>query len=584
MKCFLPFVLYCLSAIFFTQSIWSQDYNSILNKNREEWHDYIHKKFYTNWELRNDSVAFFKEVSKLRKAAQKANDIQLILETDFLRLNYLSSKDYPNYLKEVDLLKQKVDQEGIEQLQARVRQAIALHHFYETRNYVKALENISDSYQYIKNLPPADSPDKQELLFNIGFIYYMIGYEYTALEYLDQAQKVPVGEYYPQLPLNIMNTKGMIYLAKDRVKEALEMFNQVHLIAERDKREIWIRVSMNNLAKTYYQQYQFNKALQYLRWEDFQDTSDLERLNIQLKKQILLSFIYIATNKEERALIEIQKLEKILSNHKTTKGIDDLEHIYYLRAYAENQKGAYKRAYELLDSALVLTNEAHQIKNAELIKKHEDKENIEKYFRHKTEIENQKKINTIIWVGAICVVVLLFIIFMISTQKQKILHRQKQIQLELEKKQIEQELDQATQKLNRLTASFLEKNKEIQQYQEELRLMEQQPEKNEQIMERINHLNTLLSEAIITDEKWIQFKRAFEKVHVNFIARLKTKLPLLSEAEIRYVVLRKLNLSPKEIAALLGIQPDSIRLYRYRIRKKHHIENDATLEKIIFNL
>src|SRR5690606_27136788 len=189
-------------------------------------------------------------------------------------------------------------------------------------------------------------------------------------------------------------------------------------------------VSMNNLAKTYYQQYQFNKALQYLRWEDFQDTSDLERLNIQLKKQILLSFIYIATNKEERALIEIQKLEKILSNHKTTKGIDDLEHIYYLRAYAENQKGAYKRAYELLDSALVLTNEAHQIKNAELIKKHEDKENIEKYFRHKTEIENQKKINTIIWVGAICVVVLLFIIFMISTQKQKILHRQKQIQLE----------------------------------------------------------------------------------------------------------------------------------------------------------
>src|SRR5690606_132670 len=98
------------------------------------------------------------------------------------------------------------------------------------------------------------------------------------------------------------------------------------------------------------------------------------------------------------------------------------------------------------------------------------------------------------------------------------------------------------------------------------------------------HLRKLMSAAIITDEKWIEFKKAFEKVHHNYIDNLKKKLPHLTEAEVRYLVLRKLNLTPKEIAALLAIQPDSIRLYRYRIRKKHDLEDDSSLEKIIFNV
>lgn len=584
MKCFLQPIFCCFAAIFFIQNIQAQEYNSILNKSRKEWHNYIHRKFYISLELRADSVAYFNEVSELRKAAKQANDIQLILETDFLKYNYLSSRNYPKYLEEIDLLQQKADEAGIGQLQARIRQAIGLHHFYETQNYVKAIQYLSDSYQYIKDLTDVDLPDKQELLFNIGFIYYLIGYEYTALEYLGLAQNAPIGDYYSQLPLNIMNTKGMIYLARDRVEEALEMFNQIYLITEKSNQEIWRNVSLNNLAKTYFYKKEYDKALSYLNWKDFQTPIDLERLNIQLKRQILLSLIYIETAQQENALREIKKIDKLLENFPNTKGIDDLEQIFYLKSYAENEKGAYQKAYQLLDSALTLTNEMHKIKNAELIKKHEDKENIEKYFRHKAEIENQKKINLIVWIGAISVVILLVIIFMISIQKQKIMHNQKRIKLELEKKQIEIELDNAIQKLDQLTTSFLEKNNEVQQYQEELRRIEQNPEKNEQIIERINHLNNLLSQAIITDEKWIQFKRAFEKVHQNFIPRLKAKLPLISEAETRYVVLKKLNLSSKEIASILGIQPDSIRLYRYRILKKHQIKNDTTLEDIISEL
>src|SRR5690606_32502960 len=77
--------------------LFAQDYKSIVNKKRDKWHDFIHQRFYGSNEVRNDSVAFFNEVNKLRKAAAEAGDKQLVLEADFLKYNFLSSRDYPFY-------------------------------------------------------------------------------------------------------------------------------------------------------------------------------------------------------------------------------------------------------------------------------------------------------------------------------------------------------------------------------------------------------------------------------------------------------------------------------------------------------
>ena len=63
--------------------------------------------------------------------------------------------------------------------------------------------------------------------------------------------------------------------------------------------------------------------------------------------------------------------------------------------------------------------------------------------------------------------------------------------------------------------------------------------------------------------------------------RLREKLPQLSPADTRYIVLSKLNLTSREMASMLGVRPDAIRLYRHRLRKKLQITDDKTLEELI---
>lgn len=562
--------------------LFAQDYNSVVNKGRDKWHDFIHQRFYGSNEIRNDSVAFFIEVEKLRKAATDTGDKQLVLEADFLKYNFLSSRDYPPYLEEINLLKDQINASGIKQLQARIYQAIGLHYFYEVKDYAMAVEKIGQSYTFIQKLTQADLPDKQELLYNIAFMYYQVDYYNAALEYISLAEKEPTKSYYPQLGLILLNLKGIIYKNKEDWSNAIITFNKVYENALSTNKETWQRVAQNNLAEIYYRQNSFNSALRNLNWT-LQANNDQEVIEILLKKYKLLALIYIKTNNIEGFSKAVEEIEQLLVSVTNNEEISRLDQLLHLRAYSKKLKGDFEQAYILMDSALIMTQREHTLKNTELIERYSYKEAIQKYNHEKIAFENQKKINIIVWVGAVSIVILLIVIFITLIQKQKLLHKQKKVRLELEKQLIKNELESASEKLEEITLSLLEKNEQIQQIQKELELIGNDKVKDNDSKERVAHLNSLLSRSIITPDRWLQFKRAFENVHKNFIENLKIKMPELTESEIRYIVLRKLNLNSKEIASILGIQFDTVRLYKYRIKKKCDI-NDEVLEDIIASL
>ncbi len=562
--------------------LFAQDYNSIVNQRRDQWHDFIHQRFYGFNEIRNDSVVFFKEVEKLRKVATDAGDKQLMLEADFLKYNFLSSRDYPFYLEEIDLLKNKINASGIKQLQARIYQAIGLHYFYEVKDYAKAVEKIGQSYTFIQDLTQADLPDKQELLYNIAFMYYQVDYYNAALEYINLAENEPSKSYYPQLRLLLLNLRGIIYKNKEDWDNAILTFNEVYENALSKKKETWQRVAQNNLAEIYYRQNSFKNALRHLNWT-LEANDNQEIIEILLKKHKLLALIYIKTNNIKGFSKAVEEIEQLLVLVTNKEEIDRLGQLLHLRAYSKKLKGDYEQAYVLMDSALMMTQREHTIKNTELIERYSYKEAIQKYNHEKSALENQKKTNIIVWIGAISIVILLIVIFITLIQKQKLFHKQKKVRLELEKQLIKNELENASEKLKEITLSLLEKNEQIQQIQKELELIGNDKVKDNDSKERVAYLNSLLSRSIITPDRWLQFKRAFENVHKNFIENLKIKMPELTESEIRYIVLRKLNLTSKEIASILGVQFDTVRLYKYRIKKKYDIDDEA-LEDIIVDL
>lgn len=83
------------------------------------------------------------------------------------------------------------------------------------------------------------------------------------------------------------------------------------------------------------------------------------------------------------------------------------------------------------------------------------------------------------------------------------------------------------------------------------------------------------------DNYWEDFRRIFEEINQDFFDKLQQINPGLSATEIKFISLIKLNMNGKDIAALLGVSSDSLRVSRYRLRKKLKLEQGCSLTAFI---
>lgn len=571
------FFLLCKSQVAF-----SQDYQAIAKLSRKDWYIEIYKHFYVNNEFRKDSLRFFNDINKLRIAAQKEQNEELELEVAFLRFNYLSSRNFSGYIQEIETFKEKVDQTRFNQLKARTRQALGFHYFHETKQYEKAIKNFVESFDFIEQIPVQELPDKQELVYNIAFIYYHVGYFESTLEYLTIAEGL-TNTYYKELPLNIKATKGMILYERGELKKAARLFTELKLVAKQLDVKVWMAISDVQQAKIYFSEQKYQEAKNLLE-KSIQYDYDQWDNNLKISYHVQLAQIYDKLKLQKNVIEQAQVLEHLEGKKKPEEYLQNTEQIVRFKAIAKKHQGDFNAAIALMDSAYVLAQNISKQKNAALIKQADSKENIMRYLKQKSELKYQRKLLITIITGAALLVSLLLYIAYIRLQKEKIKGREKQLQLEIEKQEIDTELKNVSVRLEELTNSLLFKNHEIQKYQEELAQIENKQSSDPEDIQRKEYLRMLLSKALLTDEKWNEFKRAFENVHVGYIKNVKNILPHISESELRYLVLKKMDLSAKEIAGLLGIKPDSIRMYRMRIRKKHDLDDDARLESLLLSI
>ncbi len=58
------------------------------------------------------------------------------------------------------------------------------------------------------------------------------------------------------------------------------------------------------------------------------------------------------------------------------------------------------------------------------------------------------------------------------------------------------------------------------------------------------------------------------------------KMPDLSAADTRLIALTKLQLPPKDMAAMLGVSYDAIKKARQRLRKKINLPEEGSLDEL----
>lgn len=182
--------------------------------------------------------------------------------------------------------------------------------------------------------------------------------------------------------------------------------------------------------------------------------------------------------------------------------------------------------------------------------------------------------------GAIVIILLTGLLGIMFINRQKLKHRNKLIAVEAEKEKIE---ELARHQLEDFTKSIQEKNNLIEQFAAEIEKYQALPCSNE-LPGRESYLDTLKRSVILTDEQWAEFQALFEKVDPGYIGRVRTKFPDITAAEMRFVLLTKLGLNNKEMAAMLGVSNDAVRVSKYRLLKKIQLPDDTSAEDYFNNI
>jgi DNA-binding CsgD family transcriptional regulator len=90
-----------------------------------------------------------------------------------------------------------------------------------------------------------------------------------------------------------------------------------------------------------------------------------------------------------------------------------------------------------------------------------------------------------------------------------------------------------------------------------------------------------MDQVILTDAHWRDFLNMFNQAHPQFLVALSGRYPSLTQSETRLCCLTYLSLSDREMADMLGVGTNSIRVTRNRVRKKLLIVGDQDLRALL---
>ncbi|WP_162304854.1 tetratricopeptide repeat protein [Sphingobacterium olei] len=217
--------------------------------------------------------------------------------------------------------------------------------------------------------------------------------------------------------------------------------------------------------------------------------------------------------------------------------------------------------------------------------------------------QRERKIHYVMLLSGIAIVLLLIFlgISVISRQKLKItngkrLHEQNQILYETQKRAMEtdlnnkklkednlrNELELKSKELTSHTLHLIQKNQLLDELKEKLNAVVKSDKRDQR--KELKHIINLIQLNHNQDKNWDDFRIVFERVHEHFFDGLKEYSDALTSSDFRLAALLKMNLSSPDISTMLGISQDSLRIARYRLRKKLNLPEGESLATFIQRL
>lgn len=301
----------------------------------------------------------------------------------------------------------------------------------------------------------------------------------------------------------------------------------------------------------------------------------------------------------------VQKLlTKALTNAKSQKIGQPvlLSKIYYALSQLYNKKNDYKQAFQYQEKYVDAYNQYiadAQQKNIQLLDAKYD-------FRKKTEqiklLNEKNKLSSRQKYFSFAMVILLLVslLFMFISYNYRLkfsMEQQNSLKAKAQKSKLETQLleeksklktEEATrlqieQKLiiaqkNQLEKELIAGNLQIEHKYEVLQNMKQKLFSDGINPKTIQNLTRIINEEIRLDKDFDAIKNDFKDIQPEFIEKLQLQSnPKLTTLDLRYCTYVKLNLSTKQMAAILHVEPSTIRMTKYRLKQKLNLDKTDNL-------
>jgi DNA-binding CsgD family transcriptional regulator len=135
---------------------------------------------------------------------------------------------------------------------------------------------------------------------------------------------------------------------------------------------------------------------------------------------------------------------------------------------------------------------------------------------------------------------------------------------------LQQKLDSNQRELASNTLYITQKNELLLGLKTNMQLLNHQLPNAAQAV--VKNIESIIHNNLYLEGDWERFRIHFEQVHPDFFKNLQKAHPTLTKNEIRLYAYFHINLSTKEIATLLNIDPASVRKAKMRLNKKMNIE------------
>lgn len=363
------------------------------------------------------------------------------------------------------------------------------------------------------------------------------------------------------------NNLGYVLAEEEKYQEAIEVYQKAALFSMQNNGQFGLAARLGNIGEIFLRMSKLDSAKYYL------DSSMVIANRVEGKESVVLNY------------------RRFINYFYAKEEIDSVI------AYSDKLLELNTELLELESKEIVKALEDKHQNELELIEVHSELDISEENVR----LAQREKVLTY-WV--LFFVIIISIIIIVTTyllyQKQKKIRSQETALYEKEKQFLESEnklaaleLKHKEEQQEKLENELEYKKKELMQFslnlKEKINLVEEIKNLLDDVKlnqvpnpKTIKKVNLLLQ--YTANNQQLEIEKRIEEINSSFFYKLKTTYPKLSQDDIKLASLLLLNFSSKEISNVINIEPKSVDMKRYRLKKKMNLDSKVDLKVFLGSL